>query len=95
MHGINAIGFNTRNPKWFFTGSSQALSVWNYQSKNRIDSTPTGKPVTCGQVSPSGYFLAYGLGDDYHLGPDIPVVQPPTLCVHYISENEIEKTKWV
>jgi|JI6StandDraft_1071083.scaffolds.fasta_scaffold05844_2 hypothetical protein len=95
MHNINAIGFNSRNPKWFFTASSQALSAWNYQSKNRVDSTPTQRPVTSCGVSHSGQFMAYGLGNDYHLGPDVPLNQPTDLRVHYITDIEVEKTKWV
>jgi mRNA export factor len=50
-------------------GSDGFLHFWNYELKNKIKSFNFGGiPVCAAKINPQGDMLAYGLGNDWHIG---------------------------
>ncbi len=43
--------------------------------------------MTTARVNSSGELLAYGLGNDWHMGVEGIGKWQPKLCVHFINEN--------
>ena len=50
-------------------GSDGNLNFWDFNVRNKIKSLVfAGNPVCHAKVSPLGDYIAYGLGNDWHLG---------------------------
>jgi mRNA export factor len=50
-------------------GSDGFMHFWDYEVKNKIKSfSYLGIPICHAKVSPSGEMVAYGLGNDWHIG---------------------------
>lgn len=89
FYPVNTIGFNSRNKKWVLTGGADGyIHYWDYQAKNKIKQFSYGRtPVTTARVNSSGELLAYGLGNDWHMGVEGIGKWQPKLCVHFINAN--------
>ena len=50
-------------------GSDGVIHFWDYEARNKIK-TPNygGVPVCTAKVSAKGDMIAYGLGNDWHMG---------------------------
>ncbi len=59
-----------QNDKWFLTaGSDGYMHFWDYEQKNKIKSLNYAKiPICVAKVDYSGEMIAYGLGNDWHIG---------------------------
>lgn len=70
LYPINSVSFNPINDRWFMTaGSDGGMHFWDYEAKNKIKSLNYGGvPICTAKVSPKGDMVAYGLGNDWHLG---------------------------
>lgn len=50
-------------------GADGGLHFWDYEAKNKIKTLNYGNnPICAAKVSPRGDMIAYGLGNDWHLG---------------------------
>lgn len=50
-------------------GSEGIMNFWDYSVRNKIKSLNyAGNPVCCAKVSPLGDLIAFGLGNDWHVG---------------------------
>lgn len=66
------------------------MSFWDYNVRNKIKSvTFGGNPICCAKVSPQGDMIAYGLGNDWHIGTE-GSKWTPRLGVHKLSEGEMK-----
>lgn len=67
---MNAVSFNAVNDRWFMTaGSDGGMHFWDYEAKNKIKSLSYGGiPICCAKVNTAGNMIAYGLGNDWHIG---------------------------
>lgn len=72
MYPVNASSFNPVNERWFMTaGSDGGMHFWDFEAKNKIKTLSYGGfPICCAKVSPKGDMIAYGLGNDWHLGQE-------------------------
>lgn len=70
LYPVNSVDFNSAYDNWFLTaGSDGVVSFWDYKAKNKIKSFSYGfNPITCAAVSPNGRMVAYGNGNDWHIG---------------------------
>ena len=66
-------------------GSDGALNFWDFNVRNKIKSLNfSSTPVCCAKVSPLGDFIAYGLGNDWHLGVE-GNKWAPRMAVHRLT----------
>jgi len=50
-------------------GSDGSINFWDFNVRNKIKSLVfAGTPICCAKVSPMGDLIAYGLGNDWHIG---------------------------
>lgn len=50
-------------------GSDGGMHFWDFEAKNKIKTLNYGgMPITTAKVSAKGDMIAYGLGNDWHLG---------------------------
>jgi len=50
-------------------GADGGMHFWDYEAKNKIKTLNyAGNPISAAKVSPKGDMIAYGLGNDWHLG---------------------------
>lgn len=70
MYPVNFIGFNSRYDKYLYTGGSDGtLYYWDFNEKNKITSFNFNNRCACAAaISPSGEFMAYSTGYDWHEG---------------------------
>ena len=70
MFPVNSINFHPKNEEWFSTcGGDGTMHFWNHRTKNKIKSFSYNSiPVCYSSVSPTGNFIAYALGNDWHVG---------------------------
>ena len=69
-------------------GADGVVHFWDYEARNKIKSLNYGgNPICAAVVSPKGDMLAYGLGNDWHLGQEGTGRWTPKIGVHLISEN--------
>lgn len=89
---VNAIGFNIKNIKWLFTGSSDGvLQFWNYDGKSSIKTMNfKSVPVITAKTNYSGDLIAYALGNDWHIGPEGIGKWPTKIAVHLIPDPEVK-----
>lgn len=92
MYPVNSVGFNIKNNKWFFTAGADGMThLWNYDARTTIKSFNYQKtPITTAKVSPSGNLLAYGLGNDWHMGPEGIGKWQNKLAVHFLWDAEVK-----
>ena len=92
---MNVVGFNRRSPVWFFTaGADGGLNIWDFLLKEPIREMKFLKnPITTAKVNDSGELIAYALGNDWHMGAEGIGKWNTRLAVHYISDNELKKSK--
>jgi hypothetical protein len=75
-------------------GSDGFLHLWNYELKNKIKSFNFGGiPVCVAKINPQGDMLAYGLGNDWHIGEE-GRKWPSLLQVHRFGSDELTKKKY-
>lgn len=81
------MSFNPINDRWFMTaGADGGLHFWDYEAKNKIKTLNYGgNPICAAKVSPKGDMIAYGLGNDWHLGQEGINKWPVKLGVHPIA----------
>jgi mRNA export factor len=91
LHPINAVSFNPKNSFWFMTaGADGFMHFWDYSAKNKIKMLNYGDvPICVAKVNPSGNMVAYGLGNDWHLGAEGNKWETK-LGVHIITDAEIK-----
>jgi len=66
-------------------GSDGMMHFWDYEVRNKIKSLNFGgTPICQAKVSPLGDMIAYGLGNDWHLGAD-GNKWPPRIGVHKLT----------
>lgn len=65
-------------------GSDGTVNFWDFNVKNKIKSLAFTAPITHAKVSPQGEFIAYGLGNDWHIGTEGNKWQP-RLGVHRLT----------
>lgn len=69
-------------------GSDGIMSFWNLTHKCRIKSLKyDSNPIICASVSPDGRSIAYGNGNDWHLGTEGINKWKNRVGVHQISEQ--------
>ena len=90
LYPVNSVDFNIINDKWFLTaGSDGALSIWDFEAKNKIKLLNyANNPITKAKVSQRGNMIAYGLGNDWHVGLEGNNLWTPKVGVHVVAENE-------
>ena len=95
LYPINSVSFNPVNDRWFMTaGADGGLHFWDYEAKNKIKTLNYGNnPICAARVSPRGDMIAYGLGNDWHLGQEGLNKWQTKLGVHPIAENETKFAK--
>lgn len=50
-------------------GSDGVMSFWDYKARNKIKAfTFALNPICCASVSHNGWMVAYGTGNDWHVG---------------------------
>jgi mRNA export factor len=83
---VNSVSFSPVSNIWFMTcGSDGNLNFWDFNVRNKIKSLSfAGTPVCHAKVSPLGDYIAYGLGNDWHLGAEGNKWQPK-LGVHRMT----------
>ena len=93
LYPVNAVGFNVRARSHCYTaGSDGAIQMWDYSSRTKIRQLNFLKaPVTCVKVNATGNLMAYGLGNDWHMGKEGIGMWPPRLHVHEIKTEELKK----
>lgn len=75
-------------------GSDGVMHFWDYEAKNKIKSfSYAGIPLCHARVSPTGDMVAYGLGNDWHIGSE-GSKWTPKIGVHIIPESETKYSKW-
>lgn len=94
LYPINSIAFHPLNDRWFMTaGSDGMMHFWDYEAKNKIKSfSYAGIPICHAKVSLAGDMVAYGLGNDWHLGAE-GSKWAPKIGVHLITEAETKYSK--
>jgi len=80
---VNSITFNPAFDEWFSTsGADGTMHFWNHKTKSKIKSFSYNSiPVCYSAVSRNGNFIAYALGNDWHVGPEGEKWQPK-IAVH-------------
>lgn len=74
-------------------GSDGGMHFWDFEAKNKIKTLNyAGNPITTAKVSFKGDMIAYGLGNDWHIGQEGSKFQP-RLGVHMVTEQETKFTK--
>lgn len=62
------------------------MIFWNCQNKSKIKANSyDNKPINVSKISPNGKMVAYGLGNDWHMGPDGQSKWPNLLGVHKLT----------
>lgn len=91
MYPVNSINFNNSNDEWFSTcGSDGTMSYWNHKTKSKIRQFNFNKnPVCLTKTSSNGTFMAYALGNDWHIGLEGEKWKPK-IAVHEISQADIK-----
>lgn len=75
-------------------GSDGIIYFWDYEAKNKIKTLSYGgNPVSCAKVSQKGDMVAYGLGNDWHLGQEGVGKWQTKIGVHLVTENETKFLK--
>lgn len=71
-------------------GADGVVHFWDYEARNKIKTLNYGGvPITSAKVSQKGDMVAYGLGNDWHLGQEGATKWPqPKLGVHIVIESE-------
>ena len=70
-------------------GSDGHMYFWDFEARNKIKClTNGGQPICTASVSPKGDMVAYGLGNDWHIGSDGNGKWQPKLGVHVVTEQE-------
>lgn len=89
LYPVNSVDFNVVNEKWFLTaGSDGALSIWDFEAKNKIKLLSYGSvPICKAKVSQRGNMIAYGLGNDWHMGIDGNGLWQPKVGVHLVADS--------
>ena len=65
------------------------MSLWDFEAKNKIKPLNyASNPICKAKVSPRGDMIAYGLGDDWHLGVLGNGLWQPKVGLHIITEQE-------
>ncbi len=76
-------------------GSDGVINFWDFNVRNKIKFINFGgTPVCTAKVSPLGDFIAYGLGNDWHIGIE-GNKWAPRLGVHKLTEQEMKFPKWL
>jgi hypothetical protein len=71
-------------------GSDGLMNFWDFNVRNKIKSLTYGAtPICCAKVSPMGDLIAYGLGNDWHIGIEGNKWQP-RIGVHKLTEQEMK-----
>jgi len=74
-------------------GSDGSMHFWDFEAKNKIKTLNYGgTPLCCAKVSPKGDMIAYGLGNDWHIGQEGTKWQTK-LGVHPVTEAETKFQK--
>jgi WD40 repeat protein len=68
-------------------GSDGYINFWDFNVRNKIKCLGyAGFPICCAKLSPMGDMIAYGLGNDFHIGIEGNKWQPK-LGVHRLTEQ--------
>ena len=72
LYPVNTFTFHPIEDSWFSTsGADGTMHYWNHAQKNKIKSfNYNSNPVCCASVSYGGNYVAYALGNDWHMGPE-------------------------
>lgn len=72
LHPVNTLNFHPTDEAWFSTsGADGSINFWNHVTKNKIKTfNYNSNPVCCASVSYAGNYIAYALGNDWHIGPE-------------------------
>lgn len=83
---VNSIRFNNHNYEWVSTsGSDGVVNYWNYQTKNKLkDFKYNSTPICTHAISHEGRYMAYALGNDWHIGLEGEKWRPK-IAVHAIT----------
>ena len=67
---MNSIQFNPILEDWVLTaGSDGTIKTWDTKLRSKIKAIPyNNQPVIKAKVSNCDQFVAYGLGNDWHMG---------------------------
>ena len=90
LYPVNSTSFSSIYENWFMTaGSDGVMSLWDYKARNKIKSFSfANNPVSAAAVSQTGNMIAYGLGNDWHVGEEGIGQWPNKIGVHMVAENE-------
>lgn len=94
LYPVNSLNFHPIEDTWFSTsGSDGTMHYWNHGTKNKIKSfNYNGNPVCCTSVSHGGNYMAYALGNDWHIGAEGEKWRP-RIAVHEVQQGEIKAFK--
>lgn len=71
-------------------GADGCMHFWDYEAKNKIKTLSySGNPICTAKVNPTGEMVAYGLGNDWHLGADGKNKWNVRLGIHHIIPTEL------
>jgi len=86
LYPVNACSFSPVSPIWFMTsGSDGYMNFWDFNVRNKIKFIAFAtSPICCAKVSNSGEFIAYGVGNDFHLGMEGSKWMPK-IAVHKLT----------
>lgn len=89
LYPVNSTSFSPAYENWFMTaGSDGVMSFWDYKARNKIKAFTYGSPLCCASVSPSGSMVAYGTGNDWHIGEEGVGKWQNKIGVHIVADNE-------
>jgi mRNA export factor len=64
------------------------MHFWDFEAKNKIKSLNYDEqPICTAKLSHKGDMIAYGLGNDWHIGPEGMNKWQPKLGVHIITDQ--------
>ena len=87
LYPVNSLTFHPISDEWFSTcGADGTMHFWNHVGKSKIKSfNYNGNPVCYSSVSPGGNYIAYALGNDWHIGQE-GAKWRPRIAVHEIVQ---------
>ncbi len=70
LYPVNSVSFSPVSPIWFMTcGSDGYMNFWDFNVRNKIKFLAfASNPICCAKISPTGEFVAYSTGNDFHIG---------------------------
>ena len=67
--------------------------MWDIGTKDKIRTMMFNRnPIISAKVSPDGHYLAYALGNDWHMGHEGIGKWNNKLCVHELTKEDVKNS---